>query len=114
MKKKQHKAGHYKKYVLTSKSIPLQADDPKEAAKGILARAVARGVITGMTDLPQIETKEDRAKKKKKKKQGKTKSENAPSEKGAKTKHKDKSKRKKNAVSDGDNNDDDVSYYVYE
>ena len=48
---------------------PLQADDPKEAAKDILARAAARGIITG------VPTKNDKKKKKGTKKKDKAKKE---------------------------------------
>jgi hypothetical protein len=36
--------------------LSLQADDPKEAAKGILARAAARGIISGFAALPTTST----------------------------------------------------------
>ena len=53
----------------------LQADDPKEAAKGILARAAARGIIAGVQEkLASVREEQPAAKKQPQRKDTKRKS----------------------------------------
>lgn len=55
----------------------FQADDPKEAAKGILARAAARGIIAGVQEKLTVVQEEHSVKKQGQRKDAKRKSKKA-------------------------------------
>jgi hypothetical protein len=64
----------------------LQAEDPKEAAKGILARAAARGIIAGVPELAEAKKEPEirQIKKKKAKKDVKIKEKTSKSQRSTK------------------------------